>query len=262
MSRSVPLLRAVDVSFLYPGSREYTLKNLNLEVREREIVVLLGKSGCGKTSLLGLLGCLLPVKTGQVSFRGRTILTPQPEISVVFQDACLLPWLNVADNVGLALSFRSLRVPAEERKKRVREALREVGLRDEGEKYPAQLSGGMDHRTALARSLVRQAELLLLDEPFSSLDAVTRRTIQELLLNLIRAHRSSALLVTHDLDEAMFLADRLLLMDRSGGSHGLEELDLNRLLGADRGDEAGRGRRSALFMNLREEISAKLAGEG
>jgi NitT/TauT family transport system ATP-binding protein len=258
-----PILRLAGISFSYPGSRDFTVKNVSFEVREREIVALLGESGCGKSTLLNLAGGLLAADHGQVSFRGEKISSTPPGISIVFQEACLLPWLNVAANVAFALSFRSLRLPRAERKKRVSDVLREVGMEEAAEKYPAQLSGGMAQRVALARSLARRAELILLDEPFSSLDAITRVAMQELLLRIVFGHNSSALLVTHDLDEALLVADRLLLMAGSAGGTEISEWKLSGILGGAAGACPGERRRhfrSSAFMDLRDEISAKLAG--
>ncbi|MDR0828179.1 MAG: ABC transporter ATP-binding protein [Desulfovibrio sp.] len=257
-----PVLQAVDVSLCYPGSREYVFNNVNLEIREQEVVALLGESGCGKTSLLNIVGGLFSPTSGSVAFYGKKIHSTPAKIAIVFQDACLLPWLTVAANVAFALRLKSLRVPADERKQRVQVALREVGLEDAADKYPAQLSGGMAQRTALARTLARQAELILLDEPFSSLDAITRKSMQELLLGIIHTHKSSALIVTHDIDEALIIADRLLLMTKEAGGANIADWDLGKILGNTREGEFGeakRHRRSTAFMDLREEISSRLA---
>jgi NitT/TauT family transport system ATP-binding protein len=258
-----PVLQAVCVSLRYPENSEYAFNDVNLAVYEREVVALLGESGCGKSSLLSLAGGLQASSAGHVAFRGKKIQTTPAEIAVVFQDACLLPWLTVYGNVNFALSLRSLRVPATERKERVLAALREVGLEAVAHKYPAQLSGGMAQRVALARALARRAELLLLDEPFSSLDAITRSSMQELLLNITRKYRSAALIVTHDMDEALMIADRLILMTKEHGETRLTEWNLRSILGSageDRLLDAHRHRRSPIFMDLREEIASALAG--
>jgi NitT/TauT family transport system ATP-binding protein len=255
------ILECRDISLYYQDSTSFILKDINLSVQAGEIAVLLGESGCGKTSLLNVAGGLLAASSGQVLFRDRVLKTTPSGISVVFQDACLLPWLNVAGNVGFGLDFRSLRVPKAEIKARVREALREVGLAGESDKYPRALSGGMAQRAALARTLARRSELSLLDEPFSSLDAITRRSMQQLLLSLMRTHQSSALMVTHDLDEALILADRLFLMRREPRSTSLTSWDLNDLLGPAGScqDPVLRSRSSSVFAGLREEISEKIS---
>jgi NitT/TauT family transport system ATP-binding protein len=162
--------------------------------------------------------------------------------------------------VAFGLGFKSLYVPKAERSSRVEAALKEVGLLEAAEKYPAALSGGMAQRAALARTLVRRSELSFLDEPFSSLDSITRSSMQQLLLNLLRAHHSSALLVTHDLDEALALADRLILMGRESGATKLADWDLNASLGTTGSPAAPALRLSAgrLFQELRAEIAGRL----
>ncbi|MDR0816373.1 MAG: ATP-binding cassette domain-containing protein [Desulfovibrio sp.] len=259
---TAPVLQVAHVSLRYPENNEYVFRDVSLAVYEREVVALLGESGCGKSSLINLAGGLLASSAGHVAFRGKKIQTTPPEVAVVFQDACLLPWLTVYGNVDFALRLRSLRVPADERKERVRAALREVGLEDAAHRYPAQLSGGMAQRVALARSLARRAELLLLDEPFSSLDAITRGAMQEQLLGIARKYRSSVLIVTHDMDEGLMLADRLILMAKDHGETRLREWNLRAVFGgagADRRRNAQRNRRSSVFMDLREDIAADLA---
>jgi NitT/TauT family transport system ATP-binding protein len=257
-----PLLRLEDISLCYPGNRIHVFEEISLEVREREIVALLGESGRGKSSLLNVAGGLLPCSRGQVSFRGENVHSTPHGVAVVFQNPCLLPWLNVGENIDFALGFKSLPLSSAERKRRVQAALREVGLEDWARTYPSQLSGGMAQRVSLARGLARQAELLLLDEPFSSLDAITRASMQELLLGIIHSHGSSALLVTHDLDEALLLADRLLLMTGTKGAAGLREWKVKEIFAAGtapRQGVSGRDRRSGLFLDLREEIADSLA---
>ena len=239
------------------------IHNLSVPVREGEIVALLGESGRGKSTLLNIAGGLLAGSQGNTSFRGQKVRSTPRGIAVVCQNPCLLPWLNVAENIDFALSFKSLPLSSAERKLRVRSALREVGLEESARVYPSQLSGGMAQRVSLARGLARQAELLLLDEPFSSLDAITRASMQELLLTLLRRHGSSALLVTHDLDEALLLADRLLLMTGEKGGSGLREWKLTDIFAAAgtafRQEAGHRDRRSGLFLDTREEIADCLA---
>jgi NitT/TauT family transport system ATP-binding protein len=256
------ILRCENIDLYYPGNPVFALKGASLSVGEGEIVSLLGESGCGKTSLLNVAGGLLRATSGRVLFRGAGVSTTPIGISVVFQDACLLPWLTVTKNVGFGLAFRRMGVPRREARERVAEALAEVGLSDQAGKYPSALSGGMAQRVALARSLALRSEMSLLDEPFSSLDAITRGSMRELLLGLMRAHGSSALMVTHDIDEALCLSDRLVLMRRGYDNTDLREWDLNALLGPARRGERPALRKSGspAFSELREEISAGLAG--
>ncbi|MDR1911178.1 MAG: ATP-binding cassette domain-containing protein [Helicobacteraceae bacterium] len=244
-----PLLEAKNLSLSYAG--KYAFRDLSFAVREREIVALLGKSGCGKTSALCVAGALIPPSEGETLFEGETLRAPTPKVSMVFQEPNLLPWLTVERNVSFALELKSLRVAKKERKERVAAALDEAGLAYAAKRFPNELSGGMAQRAALARMLVRQAKLTLLDEPFSALDAVTRQTMQRLLRTLMRRHSASALIVTHDIDEALLIADRVLLMRSSGE---LSEWNVNAALG----EEDERERRSAGFLDLREEIAARL----
>jgi NitT/TauT family transport system ATP-binding protein len=265
LSQSSPLLRLSDAALIYPGESSFVFEGIELEVFEREIVVLLGQSGCGKSSLLSLAGALTPPSRGYVFFRGREVKSTPKTVAVAFQNPCLLPWLDVAGNVNFALGFKSLSLPSSERKQRVALALSEVGLESYERLHPDQLSGGMAQRVSLARALARRAELLLLDEPFSSLDAATRASMQELLINVLRRHRGSALLVTHDLDEAILLADRLMLMGGAQPSSILKEWNIKEIF-KDNGERTSlslerRDRRSDLFLDLRDQIEASLGGE-
>jgi NitT/TauT family transport system ATP-binding protein len=164
------------------------------------------------------LAGLEPVNGGRILFDGNATVGPNPRQGLVFQDPCLLPWLTVHQNVAFPLTLRAApRLSRKEVLERTDEALQWVGLENFADAYPGELSGGMAQRTALARALVRNPEILLMDEPFSALDAITRLDMQELLLGLVACRRSAVVLVTHDIDEALILADRILLM---GGTPG------------------------------------------
>lgn len=250
-----PVLRAQDLALRYAGSAT-VFERVSLAVHECEIVALLGESGCGKSSLLSLLAGLARSEFGAVCFKGNTIQSTPPQLAVVFQDPCLLPWLSVAANAGFGLDFKRLGLSRAERQARVAEALSEVGLEGQAEFYPAQLSGGMAQRVALARALARRPELILLDEPFSALDAITRESMQELLAKLVHKHASAAVIVTHDIDEALRVADRVLLMGgRPAGITG--EWHLTEALGP-----APRKRYTPASLRLREEILEALAEGG
>ncbi|MBM3490164.1 MAG: ABC transporter ATP-binding protein [Alphaproteobacteria bacterium] len=180
----------------------------SLVVRESELVAIVGGSGCGKSTLLRLIAGLERPSAGQVRLAGRPIEGPSPEIGIVFQEPRLMPWLSVADNVRFGLAAR----PRIEADKAVREVLRRVGLEDFAKAWPRELSGGMAQRVAIARALVTRPKALLLDEPFSALDAFTRLDLQDHLIALWNHDRPTMVLVTHDIDEAIALGDRVLVM--------------------------------------------------
>ena len=205
-------LRARDLAFAHAAG-ELVFEGVTLEVRRREIVALLGASGCGKSSLLRVLACLDLPQHGSVEFLGAPLDAPHPRAALVFQQPSLLPWLNVSGNVSFGLDFQHQPVidPAT-LKTRVRDAVVAVGMAGCERLYPSQLSGGMAQRVALARALAREPQLLLADEPFSALDAITRAEMQALLVELVRRWHTAALLVTHDIDEAIEVADRIVLM--------------------------------------------------
>ncbi len=243
-----PLLAARGLALSYHRGAPPVFTGVDLAVRPREIVALVGESGCGKSSLLGLLAGLAIPSTGEIHFRGAPVRRTPGEVAVVFQDPCLLPWLSVEGNAGFGLGFRSLGLPRAERRARVATALDDVGLMEHGRRYPHQLSGGMAQRLALARALGRQPALILLDEPFSALDAITREAMQALLTELVHRRASAALLVTHDIDEALRVSDRVLLMGgRPAGIVG--EWGLLGALGP-----APRARHTPRILDLRGEI--------
>jgi sulfonate transport system ATP-binding protein len=179
-----------------------------------EIVSLVGPSGCGKSTLLRAIAGLDPQAEGSVLLDRALQRGPSERIGVIFQEPRLLPWLSVADNIAFAAGPRQGRDP------RVDALLAEVGLANVRDTLPKQLSGGMAQRVALARGLFAEPDLLLLDEPFSAVDALTRSRLQRLLLALAHAHGTTALLVTHDLDEALHLSDRVLLLSSAGDERG------------------------------------------
>jgi sulfonate transport system ATP-binding protein len=184
------------------------LDGISLDVAPGEIVAVVGGSGCGKSTLLRLVSGLDAPTQGRVALDGDMILSPHEKIGIVFQEPRLLPWLTVAGNVGFGLADR----PKAERAERVARQLDRVGLADKANVWPRELSGGQAQRVALARALVMRPEVLLLDEPFSALDAFTRLDLQDHLLDLWADTRPTLIVVTHDVDEAVVLADRVVVM--------------------------------------------------
>ncbi|WP_397474068.1 ABC transporter ATP-binding protein [Pusillimonas sp.] len=211
--------QSIELSYKRANNQPNTvLRNFSLKVAQGEIVAVLGPSGVGKSSLLRVLAGLQQAQQGTVHVHGERLRGAHPRLSFVFQDASLLPWLNLAENVGFGLDFKHQpQISKAEKKSRVAAAIADVDLNDAIERYPAELSGGMAQRTALARSLARQPEILLLDEPFSALDEITRGDMQTLLLRITKKYQTAAVLVTHDIDEALTVADRIVLI---GGKPG------------------------------------------
>ena len=201
------MLAIESVDKTYPNGTE-ALARANLRVKEGEIVAVVGGSGCGKSTLLRLAAGLDRTSRGRIRLDGETIAAPHAAVGLVFQEPRLLPWLTVAQNIGFGLSD----LPREEREKRVFEVLEHVGLAGYAARWPRELSGGQAQRVAIGRALAPRPKVLLLDEPFSSLDAFTRASLQEHLLDLWEAFRPTLVLVTHDVEEAAFLADRVLVM--------------------------------------------------
>ena len=221
------------------------LDGVSLTVSPGEIVAIVGGSGCGKSTLLRIISGLDRPSTGVVELDGTAVAAPHPKIGLVFQEPRLLPWLSVAGNVGFGLT--SVAKPVRER--RVRAQLDRVGLADKAQVWPRELSGGQAQRVALARALVSRPEVLLLDEPFSALDAFTRTDLQDHLLDLWADLRPTLMVVTHDVDEAIVLADRVVVM-RPRPGRVLEEIvtDLPR----------PRDRQSAAFDFAKRRVLAAL----
>lgn len=192
------------------------LEGVDLDVAENEFVSIVGASGCGKSTLLSLIAGLEAPTAGELEVSGAPVTGPGRDRGVVFQQATLMPWLTVQRNVEFALRGEA-GLSRADRADRAREFLRLVGLEGFERAYPAQLSGGMQQRVALARSLSYGPDVLLMDEPFGALDALTRRTMQELLLEVWEQHRLTVLLVTHDIGEAVVTSDRVVVMSPRPG---------------------------------------------
>jgi NitT/TauT family transport system ATP-binding protein len=209
------------------GREVLALDDVSLEVREREFVALVGPSGCGKSTLLHLIGGFLPTEGGTIRVGGRAVAGPGPDRGVVFQHFALFPWKTVRANVLYGLEKAGL--PREERERRARAFVELVGLAGFEDSYPSQLSGGMQQRAAIARTLAIDPEILLMDEPFGSLDAQTRSLMQSELLGIWQRSRKTVLFVTHDVQEAVYLAQRVVVMSaRPGRVKAIVSVDVDR----------------------------------
>ena len=204
----------LSVSF---GAQRYVLRDIDFTVAEHEFVCLVGPSGCGKTTLLRALAGLTPISNGAARFKGEPVLGPQTQLAIVFQDygRALLPWRTVAGNIALALEARG--IPAAEHAHRILPLLKKFNLADHAAKFPAQLSGGMQQRVQIARCLAQEPEVLLMDEPFGSLDAITRQELQDEVARLAKDERRTVVFVTHDLEEAIYLGDRVIALAANPG---------------------------------------------
>ena len=209
-----PFLLIDQVSKVYPTKTgDYTvLDGVNLTVKEGEFVCVIGHSGCGKSTLLDMVSGFNTPTSGQVLLNGKAITTPGPDRMVVFQNYCLLPWKTVYENVHLAVSAVFPDKSKAEKDEIVRANLHMVGLDEAIDKKPGQISGGMKQRVSIARALSIRPEILILDEPFGALDAITKEELQEELLDIWEEHRITVMMITHDIDEALFLCDRLVMM--------------------------------------------------
>ncbi|MBE9167786.1 ATP-binding cassette domain-containing protein [Pleurocapsales cyanobacterium LEGE 06147] len=211
---STAFLEFDSVSKVYPTAMgSYTvLEDINLIIEEGEFICIIGHSGCGKSTLLSMVSGLTKPTTGEIRLKNQLITQPGPERMVIFQNYSLLPWKTAYENVYLAVEQVYKHKSRQEKKEIVLEHLELVGLTEAANKKPAQLSGGMKQRVAIARALAIRPEVLIMDEPFGALDPITREEMQEELLKIWRDHRATVLMITHDIDEALFLSDRLVMM--------------------------------------------------
>jgi len=214
VTRRAPFLVIEDVSKVYPTPKgSYTvLEGVNLTIEEGEFICLIGHSGCGKSTLLNMVSGFNKPTSGGVLLQGKPIEQPGPDRMVVFQNYALLPWKTAFENIYLAVNAVNPRMSKPEKELIVREHLAMVGLTEAADKKPPQLSGGMKQRVSIARALAIRPQVLILDEPFGALDAITKEELQEELLKIWNDHRATVLMITHDIDEALFLADRLVMM--------------------------------------------------
>jgi NitT/TauT family transport system ATP-binding protein len=212
---SAVLLEVTAVSYTYPHGHREVLHDVTLDVREGEFVSLVGPSGCGKSTLVSAVAGLLPGYQGSIRFRGQPIDRPHPQVGVVFQEDSTFPWRTAQRNVEFGLEMRGW--SRSRRQQRAREVLDLVGLGEFTGHYPGQLSGGMKQRVAIARTLVTEPALLLMDEPFGALDEQTRLLLGEELLRIQQMLRQTVLFITHSIQESIMLSDRVALMSSGPG---------------------------------------------
>ncbi|HWK47765.1 MAG TPA: ABC transporter ATP-binding protein [Stellaceae bacterium] len=246
-------IECIDVGKTYRGrtGAVEALRGISISCAEGEFVCLLGLSGCGKSTLLQMIAGLETPSTGQIIVDGRELDGPSPAASIVFQDHGLFPWMSVRTNVEFNMKARG--VPAAERRERGEEMLALTGLSGFATRYPHELSGGMRQRVGIARALTTRPRALLMDEPFGALDAQTRGRLQSELLDIWAAQRTTVLFVTHSIDEAVFLADRILVFTpRPGRLSADVDVDLPR----------PRDPRSAGFAHIARGLRAALGTEG
>ncbi|WP_336024157.1 ABC transporter ATP-binding protein [Halobellus salinisoli] len=231
----------------------HVLDQLNLSVDSGEFVAVLGPSGCGKTTLIKMMDGLVDISEGEIRIGDRSVSEPSTDVAMVFQTFQLYPWRSVLDNVALGLEIQG--VPKSERYERAREWIETVGLSRFEDKYPYELSGGMQQRVGLSRALVVDPEVLLMDEPFGALDAQTKDTLQTELLRLLDEEQKTVVFVTHDIREAVFLADRVVVLDKIPTSITMElDIEFDRPRWNRRGEVEGTKQFAEYEQQLREHL--------
>ena len=254
--RAALVVDRLSKSYGHGKDAQRVLSELSMRVEPGEFVCIVGPSGAGKTTLLRCLSGLLAPTSGSVSYGGQTVSAPLADIAVVFQDyrGSLMPWMSVRDNVAFPL--QGLGVKRDVRRRRADDALAAVGLADVGHKYPWQLSGGMQQRVAIARGLAYESPVLLMDEPFGSVDAQARFELEDLVLNLRAKLAISVIVVTHDIDEAVYLGDRVIVL---GGKPATVVDSLRVDLGAERDQIVSRA--TPRFAELRTRVLTHIRGQ-
>lgn len=209
------ILKNVSKTFVGNKKRVHALNKLNMEVYDKEFVAIVGPSGCGKTTLINLIAGLFNPSSGEIYFNGHKVVSPGKERGVVFQKYTTFPWLTVLENVQFGMNM--LHFPEDKKQEIAKTYVKSLGLSGFEDEYPKSLSGGMQQRVAMARTLATDPELILLDEPFGALDTQTRRFMQDLLLQVWAKTKKTIFFVTHDVDEAIFMADRVFVMSARPG---------------------------------------------
>lgn len=219
MSKNILSINQLNKDFNIDGEKLHVLENIDFQVKEGEFICIVGFSGCGKSTLLRMIGGLENIEDGSIEMNGETIVGPSLERGMIFQESRLFPWVKVKDNIAFGLSeVRKKELGKAEVEKRVDELLKLVDLENFKNAAVSQLSGGMQQRVSIARSLIQKPQILLLDEPFGALDAITRINMQKEILRIWKEEKTTMMLVTHDIDEAVFLADRIIVLSSRPGS--------------------------------------------
>jgi len=250
---SEPVIKIRDLKKTFKSNNGGVIEavaHVNFDVSENDFVCIVGPSGCGKSTLLRMVAGLETITSGRITYRGEDVSKPRKEIGMVFQEYSLLPWRNVIDNVALGPEF--LGVPRQERYDKAMDYLRIVGMEAFSHSFPHELSGGMRQRVAIIRALANDPDVLLMDEPFGALDAHTRILLQKELLRIWGNHRKTILFVTHSVDEAIYLADRIMVMSARPGRI-IDIIDVNM--------DRPRHRSDPIYGQLAEQILAVLERE-
>jgi NitT/TauT family transport system ATP-binding protein len=240
------------------GKSLEALRQVNLSIRENDFVCIVGPSGCGKSTLLRMVSGLETISSGRIVYRGESVNRSRKEIGMVFQEYSLLPWRTVLDNVALGPEFGG--IPRKEREAKAMEYLRLVGMEPFSRTFPHELSGGMRQRVAIVRALANDPDVLLMDEPFGALDAHTRILLQKELLRVWETHRKTILFVTHGVDEAIYLADRIIVMSARPGRI-LETIDVDMSRPRDRAHPSY-GRLAERILSILEQEAAISFSDG
>ncbi|MQA60255.1 MAG: ATP-binding cassette domain-containing protein [Actinophytocola sp.] len=247
-----PAVRVVDLAKVFAGGVR-ALDGVTFDIPRGELTSIIGPSGCGKTTTLKIIAGLLDATSGQVEINGTPVTRPGPDRAFVFQDFALMPWATVLRNAAFGLELRG--VPRKEREATAREYVAKVGLSRFEDAYPHQLSGGMRQRVGLARALAVDAEILLMDEPFASVDEQIRRKFQEDLLRLLSEEDKTVIFVTHSIEEAVYVSDQIVIMTR-----GPSQVSKVVRPGVDHSGGSGHIRRSPAYLDWVERIWAELQG--
>ncbi|HHX3318708.1 TPA: taurine ABC transporter ATP-binding protein [Acinetobacter baumannii] len=252
------VLEAKHIHLTFPKQQKPVLQDINLTIEEGSLTVILGESGCGKTTLLNILAGFQKPSSGDVLVNHEVVTGPDVTRAVVFQDHALLPWLNVADNVGFALQLKGLKRADIEAQ--VNAILKNVGLSHVEKANIWELSGGMKQRVGIARALISHAPFILLDEPFAALDAFTRENMQQLVLDLWIQQNKSFFLITHDIEEALLLSNQLVLMTAHPGKI-VETLHLDFAQRYRQGESIRSIKSDSQFIQLREQLFESLRAQ-